>query len=473
MTAAERQVFQAREDEYDRNARAARERDPRDPASRRTGLNEVGVGFVSAWNSIVFCVMDIVSLAYEPVTPAGELDESYDQVCQSCRDLGRQFYRVRGLADCERIGPAAERGLARVREAKDRVGRINYLSPTAIEESRHKYFVRFLHDEKMLEITVEHVIASAAAEAKEPGPSGDHSPAAKDEVSKLAARLKETLNRHLSEVVTFRAALAQLNDSAKANLARSARESPSSRLVAVARPDDPPLTDAERAAIDQAVRKLEMIPFGNTVLIQLRGGDSAARERLRQEIVRHAAFGRWMVIDASDGEVIAMNCSEDVQSFGRSLTWAKGAQIDPDRRTVSVILKSPFVAGTMGERIGHGMMIGSPPARGPASVRVSGAQPGSFNDKVAATIEDYAQRFGRDNVLVLTGPAGSQQQRKALQDELVRLCNATSRTSHFNSSRTVFVMPCTGDVQQIAAQLRSVKVHEVDRQKREIAFAWE
>ena len=467
MTEAERQVFRAREDEYDRDSRAGRE-----PEERKRGLNEVGLGFVSEWNRIVFRVMDIVGLAHDPVKPANELEESYDQVCQACGDLGRQIYRVKGLADCERVAPAAEQFLASVREANDRVARISDLRPSAIKESRHKYFVRLLHDEKMLEITVEHVTSRAAAEAKGSGLSTDIAPAAPDEVSKLAARLKETLSRHTSAVVAFRAAVTQLDDAAKAALARAARESPSSRLVAVASQSAPPLSDAERVAIDEAVRRLETIPFGNSVLIQVRGGDAAARERLRREIVLRSMGGRWIAIDTSDGEVIAMNCSEEVQWFAGSLTWAKVAQIDADSRALSVIVKGQFVAGTAGQRTGSGMMIGLSANRGPESSRTGGAQPASFDDKVAVTIEDYARRFGRDNVLVLTGPAATPQQRKALEDELVRLCKTSSRSSHSNATRTVFALPFSGDVQQLADQLRSVKVREIDRQKREISIAW-
>ncbi len=465
MTDGERQNFSERfQAEFERFQRGER------PEPFKVDVqNDAALAVMFELQPVQVALGDTLIFAYNPPKPpANSADESYVKVSDACRQMCRESYAVRTVADCERIKPALAAQAALVVAAGDKLKQSRDLSPTAVRESRDKYFLKLTHDEKMVEMTAKYVVTRAVVEAA--GGLNAEAKLAPDVQQRLkdtAAALQALRDDSSAALASFAAAGRDVEQSSRSNLAEAARNSPSSRLQSVAGASDPPLTREERDSIDAAVRQLENQPGTKTVLIRVHGGSAQNREVTERELTFHATAQRWIAIDTSDGVVIALDYFGDLGIYRNGMTYGKLQKIDDDTRALAVVVQGQFVAGAMQRREGEGMKFGAPVA---AAAPPSGQT--SFTDRVTASMQQFQRDFGSDKVIFVTGPKSTEAQRKALEDELQALCEPQNRAAHSGPEVTVIILPFAGDVQELANKLRSVKVLGVDVAKRGIVVAW-
>jgi hypothetical protein len=435
--------------------------------------NDAALAVLLELQPVQVVLADALTFAHKPpAPPANVADESYVQVSDACRQMCRELYAVRTLADCERIKPALAAQAALVVAAGDKLKQARDLPPTAVRDSRDEHFLKFTHDEKMIAFTAKFAAARAAIEAAGGlNPEAKLAPDVQQRLKETAAALQSLRDDCNAAVSSFAAATRDLEQSAKSNLAEAARNSPSSRLQSVAGRSDPPLSESERVAIDQAIRKIENRPGIQTVLFHIRGGTVQERQSTERDVTQLASAMRWIAVDTSDGVVIAIDYLGDLQIFQSAIISSRPEKIDNDTRAIGIRLKALFVAGTPGTRQGRGLefedrVAGTSPATLPAGAS------GSFNDRVTASMQQFQREFGTDKVVVVTAPKSTEAQRKALENELQTLCEPERRAGHYGPEVSVIILPFAGDVQELAGKLRSVNVTGIDAAKRGIVVAW-
>jgi hypothetical protein len=464
MTSAERQAFIDRYADRAREIMEGRQREPiRIDATDDTAM--------SIWFELMLPESRLSSViryaSSPPEPPANVLEESYESIGRTCRELCRELSTVKTASDCQRLGPLVEQQVAEVNAAVASFNAATNLTATAIKTSELKCGPRLAHEEDMLELVVKHTIAQAAF--RESGRSRvdvgqlDLAPEIKQQLREMADRLNEFQASHKRAIHELSVALAQKKSAASTAEAQALQDSPSLRLAGVAAPGAPPLSDSEREAIDSAVRALEARPGTQTALVQLRGGSLEKRQLDEQRLIRQALFDRWHAIDTTDGVVLVLDFPHSVQFLGSTATYARVTQTDESQRAIALSIPGRFEAGQPGRRSGVDRI-----ATSAAPGAVAGTPRRTFDEVVAETIAKFELEFGRDKLLIVTAKGGTERQRQALETEIAALVRPSRRASLSGKEALLIVLPYQGNVDEIADRIRTAKVLATDASKRGI-----
>lgn len=474
MTEAERQVFNERFLTEAREDLAGNKR-PAEPIkidlASEAGETPLAVMFemIEPLMRLSDVMRDVTA---KPIAPSSPLDETYVQVCRSCRAVCRHLYRIQDAGDCDTIQSNIDGEIAAASGAIARLKGATRPNAAAVKASEEKFGERLRHEELMVEAVVKHVIARAAVKAAggfDQAAAAALPPEVKEQFKQLIARVKEMQASHAGAVNQLAAHVQEINAAANAQRAATARQSPSSRLAYLAGAAAPLFSDAEQSAIDQAAKDVANRPLVNVMLVYVRGGKLAARQHVERDVTRRAVVERWVAIDTAEGVVIVLDCPDRAEFVARSLPYNGNVKSDDALQAVLLPLDGPIETGAGGQRQGFGMRQSATAA---ASATPDGARPRTFNDLVETTIQKYQQEFGADKVIVVTAQGGTAEQRKAFVTELAGHANASRWGTHEGKEAVLIVMHYEGDVQALADKVRTAKVKTVDPQKRIFLVAW-